>query len=133
MVELYHQKILSNDTIKRYWETKLEFPNIVLLSSIFHLTDMAAERNIILDEVEPVLSQWCLNQGLEFQLVDMRWGVRDTATTDHMTTFLCLQEIQKCQEISLGPNFMVSTFTTLLTVSMKMDYSVNYDILSMRC
>ena len=38
----------------------------------------------------------------------MRWGVRDDATDAHMTTELCLQEIKACQEISVGPNFVVS-------------------------
>ncbi|KAJ8046652.1 NACHT domain- and WD repeat-containing protein 1 [Holothuria leucospilota] len=75
----------------------------IFMSSTFG--DMSAERNVI-GEAEPELSQWCRKQGLDFQLVDMRWGVKDEATTDHMTTFLCLQEIKKCQDISLGPNFM---------------------------
>ena len=43
-----------------------------------------------------------------FQVVDMRWGVRDDATDTHMTTELCLREIRACQEISVGPNFVVS-------------------------
>lgn len=38
----------------------------------------------------------------------MRWGVRDDATDAHMTTELCLWEIKACQEISVGPNFVVS-------------------------
>ena len=38
----------------------------------------------------------------------MRWGVRDDATDTHMTTELCLREIKACQEISVGPNFVVS-------------------------
>ena len=42
------------------------------------------------------------------QVVDMRWGVRDEATDDHMTTNLCMQEIDNCQRLSIGPNFIVS-------------------------
>lgn len=42
------------------------------------------------------------------EVVDMRWGVRDDATDAHMTTELCLREIKACQEISVGPNFVVS-------------------------
>jgi hypothetical protein len=38
----------------------------------------------------------------------MRWGVRDEATDDHMTTDLCMQEIDTCQRLSMGPNFVVS-------------------------
>jgi len=45
--------------------------------------------------------------------VDMRWGVRDDATDTHMTTELCLQEIKACQEISVGPNFVVSVHVTI--------------------
>jgi hypothetical protein len=41
------------------------------------------------------------------QVVDMRWGVRDEATDDHMTTDLCLNEIDNCQRLSTGPNFCV--------------------------
>lgn len=38
----------------------------------------------------------------------MRWGVRDEATDDHMTTELCMREIMNCQRLSMGPNFVVS-------------------------
>lgn len=37
----------------------------------------------------------------------MRWGVRDEATDDHMTTELCMKEIENCQRLSMGPNFVV--------------------------
>lgn len=40
----------------------------------------------------------------------MRWGVRDEATDDHMTTELCMREIANCQRLSMGPNFVVSLF-----------------------
>ena len=43
--------------------------------------------------------------GLEFQVVDMRWGVRDEATDDHLTTSLCLQELHNCKEMSVGTSF----------------------------
>ena len=37
----------------------------------------------------------------------MRWGGRDEATDDHMTTELCMNEIRNCQRRSTGPNFVV--------------------------
>lgn len=40
----------------------------------------------------------------------MRWGVRDEATDDHMTTELCMKEIENCQRLSMGPNFVVGIF-----------------------
>lgn len=38
----------------------------------------------------------------------MRWGIREDAGIDHTTTDICLQEVRKCQQISRGPNFVVS-------------------------
>ena len=58
--------------------------------------------------VYPKLRTFCQELGYEFQVVDMRWGVRDEATDDHMTSELCMREIQECQKLSTGPNFIVS-------------------------
>uniref|UniRef100_A0A0N4ZF20 NACHT domain-containing protein n=1 Tax=Parastrongyloides trichosuri TaxID=131310 RepID=A0A0N4ZF20_PARTI len=78
----------------------------VFTSSTF--TDTSLERNMLMEEVYPNLKKYCREMhGLDFQVVDMRWGVRDEATDDHMTTKLCLNEIKNCQKISLGPNFVV--------------------------
>ena len=41
-----------------------------------------------------------------FKVVDMRWGVRDEMTNEHMTTELCLSELKSCQQLSIGPNFV---------------------------
>jgi hypothetical protein len=54
---------------------------------------------------------------MTFQVVDMRWGVRDEATDDHMTTELCMREIANCQRLSMGPNFVVSSLTGLAIVA----------------
>ena len=40
------------------------------------------------------------------QVVDMRWGVRDEMTDEHMTTKLCMNELKGCQKYSMGPNFI---------------------------
>ncbi|XP_072174208.1 NACHT domain- and WD repeat-containing protein 1-like [Diadema setosum] len=76
----------------------------IFVSSTF--VDAEAERNVLLNEVNNTLWWWCKHNDLDFQLVDMRWGVRDEASTDHATTQICLREIQKCQRISMGPNFL---------------------------
>jgi hypothetical protein len=61
-----------------------------------------------METVYPRLKEYCREQhGLEFQVVDMRWGVRDESTDDHKTAELCMQEIDNCQRLSLGPNFVV--------------------------
>ncbi|TRY73174.1 hypothetical protein TCAL_08178 [Tigriopus californicus] len=77
----------------------------IYISSTY--TDMVVEKNILLTEVYPKLKDYCREQyGLEFQVVDMRWGVRDESTDDHMTTDICLEEIRNCQKSSIGPNFI---------------------------
>jgi len=68
---------------------------------------MSLERNTLMEEVYPKIKIYCKEKhGLEFQVVDMRWGVRDEATDDHMTTQLCMNELRNCQRLSVGPNFV---------------------------
>ena len=40
----------------------------------------------------------------------MRWGIRNEAQDDHMTTEICLREIELCKKQSTGPCFMVTCF-----------------------
>jgi len=74
---------------------------------LFCFLDTKHERNALMTRVYPQLKEFCKSKGYEFQVVDMRWGVRDESTADHMTTALCMQEIKACQELSTGPNFVV--------------------------
>lgn len=70
--------------------------------------DTSVERNTLMETVYPKLKIFCQKKGFEFQVVDMRWGVRDEATDDHMTTELCMRELYACQKLSTGPNFIVN-------------------------
>jgi hypothetical protein len=72
-------------------------------------------------DVYPYLRKLCQKLDHEFQIVgihyyyfmdcdccdgrDMRWGVRDEATEDHMTSHLCMTELKKCQ-VSLQFEFL---------------------------
>ena len=57
--------------------------------------------------VYPKIKDYCKEKhGLEFQVVDMRWGVRDEMTNEHATTALCMNELRGCQKFSMGPNFI---------------------------
>ncbi|XP_062618909.1 uncharacterized protein LOC134280509 [Saccostrea cucullata] len=76
----------------------------IFISSTF--SDMRAERNILSHEVFPKLKQLCLAKDLDFQVVDMRWGVTEDSQNDHSVEKICLQEIENCQKLSLGPNFV---------------------------
>ena len=47
----------------------------IFTSSTF--TDMSMERNCLMQNVYPKIKEYCKEKhGLEFQVVDMRWGVR---------------------------------------------------------
>ncbi|XP_061195706.1 uncharacterized protein LOC133203923 [Saccostrea echinata] len=76
----------------------------IFISSTF--SDMRAERNILSHEVFPKLKQLCLSKDLDFQVVDMRWGVTEDCQNDHSVDKICLQEVANCQKLSLGPNFV---------------------------
>ena len=60
-----------------------------------------------MEKVYQKLKAYCQLRGYDFQVVDMRWGVRDEATDDHMTSELCMKELKACQKLSTGPNFIV--------------------------
>lgn len=55
----------------------------------------------------PKIQSFCRDHGYDFQVVDMRWGIRDEATDDHSVLDLCLRELEQCQKLSTGPNFVV--------------------------
>ncbi|XP_072407531.1 NACHT domain- and WD repeat-containing protein 1 [Chiloscyllium punctatum] len=76
----------------------------VFISSTF--TDMSMERDALLDKAYPEVQEFCQKLGLVFEVVDMRWGVPNTLTADHMSTELCLTEIESCKRMSLGPTFV---------------------------
>ncbi|XP_077109236.1 NACHT domain- and WD repeat-containing protein 1 [Ranitomeya variabilis] len=76
----------------------------IFISSTF--ADMAEERDALLEMAYPEIQAFCQKHGLTFEVVDMRWGVRDYASVDHMTTDLCLKEIETCQRMSVGPYFI---------------------------
>ena len=65
---------------------------------------------MLMEEIYPRLKDFCRGHMLEFQVVDMRWGVRDESTDEHKTADLCMTELSGCQKYSLGPNFVVTFY-----------------------
>ncbi|XP_048740917.2 NACHT and WD repeat domain-containing protein 2-like [Ostrea edulis] len=95
-------KALGGDLTLHYPSTS----KIVRIFTSSTFTDTKFERNAWMEKAYPRLKQYCRSRGYEFQVVDMRWGVRDEATDDHRGTELCLRELQLCQKLSTGPNFV---------------------------
>lgn len=73
--------------------------------------DFLQERNKLMRDAFPALQRYCQSLGLDFQVVDMRWGVRDENISYHKTSEVCLQEIRLCHQLSMGPSFVVSQRT----------------------
>ena len=62
-------------------------PKVVRIFTSSTFTDMLMERNTLMEYVYPKIKEYCREKhGLEYQVVDMRWGVRDEMTDEHMTT-----------------------------------------------
>ena len=69
--------------------------------------DFIHERNKLMKETFPPLQRYCQSLGLELQIVDMRWGVRDESISYHQTSEVCLQEVELCKQISVGPSVVI--------------------------
>jgi hypothetical protein len=75
------------------------------LSSTFD--DTFFERNLLLEDVLPYLKECARNRGLEVALSEMRFGIRDKASSDNKTSEICMDELQYCQEVSAGINYIL--------------------------
>jgi anti-anti-sigma factor len=77
----------------------------VFISSTF--SDLVEERNALQRKVWPELKSRCEKAGFHFQAIDLRWGISEEAGFDQRTSRICLSELQRCQEISPRPNFVI--------------------------
>lgn len=71
----------------------------IFLSSTF--TDMATERDLLMEDVYPFLRAFCRRLGYNFDVADMRWGVRDEMTDKHQAVEICVKEVQRCRLVNL--------------------------------
>lgn len=74
----------------------------------FYYSDTQIERNALMVDTYPKIQEFCANLGLDFQVIDMHWGIPDESQLDYSMEELCLSEIKNCQNLSLGPNFVVN-------------------------
>ncbi|HNP97242.1 MAG TPA: DUF4062 domain-containing protein, partial [Cyclobacteriaceae bacterium] len=77
----------------------------VFISSTFK--DMEEEHRILhSDCVNGRLRRLCESAGFQFQFIDLRWGISQEAGWDQRTEKLCLEEIDRCRDVSPRPNFL---------------------------
>ncbi|KAJ1543727.1 hypothetical protein HK405_009069, partial [Cladochytrium tenue] len=75
----------------------------VFLSSTF--ADTQVERNFIMAHGVPLIQDVCRNLGLSFELVDLRWGITDEMTDNHMTEDICINLVKECRRTSIATSF----------------------------
>ncbi|XP_032447429.1 NACHT domain- and WD repeat-containing protein 1 isoform X1 [Lynx canadensis] len=81
-------------------------PSFIDRSSACITPYMDAEREALQSTAYPKVQNFCQKHGLMFEVVDLRWGIRNTEATEHMTTELCLEELDRCRKTSTGPAFV---------------------------
>lgn len=77
----------------------------LFISSTF--SDFHHERDVLQTRVFPYLADICRVHGVEFQAVDLRWGIREEEAFEQQTLDICLREIQRCLDVSPIPNFLI--------------------------
>ncbi|MGJ7917764.1 AAA family ATPase [Massilia sp. LXY-6] len=77
----------------------------LFVSSTFD--DFWVEREALQTLVFPVLEDLCSQESLQFQAIDLRWGVSPADSARHDTIDICINELRRCQRMSPKPNFMV--------------------------
>jgi WD40 repeat protein len=76
----------------------------VFVSSTF--TDTWRERNLLHEEILPKLQTEASKDDIQVVLYDMRFGVKDENTKDHLTWEICRDAIKKCYDESDGLFFL---------------------------
>ncbi|XP_033638665.1 NACHT domain- and WD repeat-containing protein 1-like isoform X1 [Asterias rubens] len=76
----------------------------IFISSTF--SDFEAERTALVSKVYPRLKSYCKERGYEFQVCDPHWGIKEFSNDSHTYAQHCLSELEECQRVSKGPNFV---------------------------
>lgn len=77
----------------------------LFISSTFN--DFILERNILNEEIFPVIDEYCQSNGYNFQIIDLRWGVNNESALNQNTLAICLDEVKRCRTLSPKPNFLI--------------------------
>jgi WD40 repeat protein len=71
----------------------------IFISSTFN--DMHAERDYLVKNVFPALSEWCEKRKLRLIDIDLRWGVTTADSEAKNTVMACLRNIDECRPFFL--------------------------------
>ena len=128
MDQKIHSKALKarEDVLQGYfWENRNQVdiwkrPNwtiLVFVSSTF--TDTHKERDFLMKELSAELQSIGRESNVSFMFVDMRWGVRDENTMEHLAWISCKEELERCRNDSMDKFFLSlqvnDTFRTVVS------------------
>ena len=83
--------------------------------------DFLKEREVIAQEIMPVLREFCEHQGVEMELIDM--GTKKDDIINMATQF---SDLDKCQRESLGPFYVVCHEITVFIFKLISLQHLNY-------
>lgn len=76
----------------------------VFVSSTFE--DFQQERELLRSRVWPELENFCKLRGAAFEAIDLRWGIPANSAEDLDIVTICLDEVERCRNLSPRPNFI---------------------------
>ncbi len=76
----------------------------LFISSTFE--DFQSERELLQSEMFPIIDNYCMERGYEFQPIDLRWGINEEAQLDQKTMQICIEEVKECKYYP-HPNFLI--------------------------
>ena len=82
----------------REWKKKRNIR--VFISSTFE--DIQEERDVLVKEIFPKLRKMCMERGVGFTEVDLRWGVTKEQAERGEVLPICLAEIENCRPYFIG-------------------------------
>ncbi len=68
--------------------------------------DTASERNLFLGDALPAIRELARKLRIEVHMVEMRWGIRAQASNAHLTSEICMRELDRCLRESMGVSYI---------------------------
>lgn len=89
---------------------------------------MIEERNWILHKAVPKLQLFATKNYLDFQLVDLRWGLSEEIECEPENLPVYLEQIEYCRTLSAGPSFVVNDYSNQSINQPNQSYQSNQSI-----
>ena len=99
----------SKEALGYHYETWELRPFVLMFFGSSTFTDTQRERTSIMNKIVVKLRRHLENMGIQGVVilpVDMRFGVRDENSLEHLTWIVCQKELRRCSKLSSGIFFI---------------------------